>query len=64
MASESIPSRGGVKITRLLALNDGVSAMCGIMLFITLGATAGLKITVQLTVQFYEVRTAQSLSDL
>jgi len=34
------------------------------MLFITLGATAGLKITVQLPVQFYEVRTAQSLSDL
>jgi len=58
MASESILSRGGVKTTRLLVLNEGVSAMCGIILDINIGVTAGLEITAQLPAQFFAVPVA------
>jgi hypothetical protein len=64
MASESIPRRGGMKTTRLLALNEGGSAMYGIILDINLRATARSGITVQLPVQFSGVREAQSPCNL
>ena len=61
MASESIPRRRGMKTTRLLALNEGGSAMCGIILEIKNGAIAGSGTTVQLPVQFSGVHTTAFL---
>ena len=54
MASESIPRRGGMKTTRLLALNEGVSAMYVIILDINIGATAHSGTTGLLLVRFSE----------